>query len=219
LNVEFDRPFLARLRERLSPRTWGLEWIALAAALLGLLSQLWPMSMREQLITRGIYTDATVNAVIRFNQRNQRWGTGRKIGATLTLYLIDLTWRDERGRRQTVTALHVSAPDAVRLGLDAVRAAPAPEHVVPIRFFPVEHPEMLEADRRELELSETDKQESNIAPPCRPRHRCERILIDELNSLNAKKFGDRPEAGLTLVALLVFAAMLAVRAIALLVLG
>jgi hypothetical protein len=45
------------------------------------------------------------------------------------------------------------------------------------------------------------------------------VLIDRINTLDAKKFGDRPEAGLPIVGLLVFAAMLAVRAIGLIMLG
>ena len=211
-------PFLNRLRERLSPRTWALEWVALAVALLGLVSQLspglWPMSLRERLVVEGEVAEATIHAVTRFNMRNTRWGTDKKIGATLPVYLLDMSWRDERGRLHAVTGYHLIEADAAKLGLNRNPAEAGTQ--VRIRYLPMANPALIENDRRELEA---ESPRSDTLPPCRPHNRCERVLIDRINSLEAKKFGDRPEAGLTLVGLMVFAAMLAVRAIGLIMLG
>jgi hypothetical protein len=211
-------PFLTRLRERLSPRTWALEWLALALALLGLVSQalpgVWPMSQRERLLLEGETADATVHAVARFNMRNTRWGTDKKIGATLPVYLLNISWRDERGRQHAVTGYHLIESDAAKLGLN--RNSGETGGRLRIRYLPLDDPALIEHDRRELEA---ELRSTESLPPCRPFNRCERLLIDELNTFNAKKFGDRPEAGLTIVGLLVFAAMLAVRAIGLIILG
>jgi hypothetical protein len=211
-------PFLTRLRQRLSPRTWGLEWIALAVALLGLVSQLmpglWPMSLRERLLVEGDVAEATIHAVTRFNQRNTRWGTGKKIGATLPIYLLDLSWRDERGQLNAVSGYHLIEADANKLGLTNNPGRVGTQ--VRIRYLPLEPAALIESDRRELEA---EHRTSETLPPCRPANRCERVLIDQINTFEAKKFGDRPEAGLTIVGLLVFAAMLVVRTIGLIVLG
>jgi hypothetical protein len=206
-------PFLARLRERLSPRTWALEWVALVAALLGLISQalpqLWPLSMRERLLIEGDAAEATVQAITRINLRNVRWGTDKKIGATRPVYLLDLTWSDWRGHRQRVAGFTIYASDAAKLRLDRT-VGETPTHVR-IRYL---LPAIL-ATEPVLAAADPDL----VPPPCQPAHLCERVLIEDINTLNAKKFGDRPEPGLTIIALLVFAAMLAVRAIALVMLG
>jgi hypothetical protein len=213
-----DPPFLARLRERLSPRTWALEWVALAVALVGLVSQalpgLWPMSLREQVVVEGEVDDATVHAVTRFNQRNTRWGTDKKIGATRAVYLLDLSWRDERGRLQAVTGFQMIEPDAVKLGLTGSIGTAGKQ--VRIRYLSLDDPGLIEQDRIEREA---EHRLTDAMPPCRPLHQCRRVLIDHINTLDAKKFGDRPEAGLAIVGLLVFVAMLAVRTIGLIVLG
>jgi hypothetical protein len=202
--------FAARLRERLSPQTWALEWLALGVALLGLLSPLWPMSMREQLVADGLHADAVIERVTRFNQRNQRWGTTKKIGATLPVYLLDMRWTDERGRRIAITAFHVNESDAVKLGLDR---APGGERTLPIRYFlpPAAADEANEG--RAMAVS------SDVPTPCYPEAQCQLVLLEGVHTFDAKKFGDRPESGLTLVGLLVFLAMLGVRTVGLVLMG
>jgi hypothetical protein len=213
-----DQPFLTRLRERLSPRTWALEWVALAVALLGLVSQLlpglWPMSLRERLVVEGEVADATVHAVMRFNIRNARWGTDKKIGATRAVYLIDLSWRDERGRRHSVFSFQLIDADATKLGLNRIPGDA--EKQVRIRYLPLDDVALIDSDRRELDV---EPRTTDAPPLCRPSHQCRHVLIDQINTLDAKKFGDRPEATLTITGLLVFAAMLMVRTIGLIVLG
>jgi hypothetical protein len=216
--VNRDEPFLIRLRERLSLRTWALEWVALAVAAVGLVSQLlpglWPLSLRERLVVEGEVADATVEAVTRFNIRNTRWGTDKKIGATRPVYLVDLSWRDERGRRQAVSNYHLIEADAAKLGLNRNPGDTAKQ--VRIRYLPLDSPALIESDRRELE---SEPRNWDAVPPCRPSHQCQHVLIDQINTFDAKKFGDRPEATLAITGLLVFVAMLAVRAIGLIVLG
>jgi hypothetical protein len=208
--VKLISPVLtAKLRERLSPRTWALEWLALGVALLGLFSPLWPMSMRERLVAEGHYADAKIERVTRFNQRNQRWGTTKKIGATLPVYLLDLSWSDDRGSILAVSAFHVSDSDAVKIGLD--RGAKSPGTVL-IRYFSPDGAIAHDSPGRAEAIGDTP-------PLCYPEPLCERVLLDAVNTIDAKKFGDRPEAGLTVVGLLVFAAMLAVRALALILIG
>jgi hypothetical protein len=218
MSLGTDQLFLARLRERLSPRTWALEWIALGVALLGLVSQLlpglWPMSLRERLLVEGEVADANIHAITRSNIRNLRWGTDKKIGATRAVYLLDLSWRDERGRRHAVSNYQLIEADAANLGLNRIPGDVTKP--IRIRYLPLDNPTLIQDDRRELEV---EPRPSDTVPSCRPTRQCQRVLIDQINTLDAKKFGDRPEAGLAIVGLLVFAAMLAVRAIGLLVLG
>jgi hypothetical protein len=204
--------FAARLRERLSPRTWALEWVALAASVFGLLSQiapqLWPPSLREQVLLHGEVADATVRSVTRVERRNTRWGTEKKIGARLIVYHVDLRWNDHGAH--AVSNFPVGAGDAAKLGLDAAK----PPTALRIRYLP---PDTGRGIREEPAADATTA--SGAPETCRPARLCERVVIDAVNSLDAKKFGDRPEATLAVTGLLVFAAMLAVRAIGLIVLG
>jgi hypothetical protein len=201
-------PFSTRLRERLSPRMWGLEWLALAAALLGLAPQIWPMSMRERVLLHGEVADASLHAVTRIEHRNNRWGTDKKLGARLIVYHVDFSFR---GIASTVGVQHfqVGASDAAKLGLDSAN----PPDFLRIRHLPPE------SDRYADEELAAAASKPDVPKSCRPAKLCERVLIDRINTLDAKKFGDRPEAGLTIVGVLVFAAMLAVRAIGLIMLG
>jgi hypothetical protein len=211
----FWTSFRARLVERLSPRTWALEWLALAVAVLGLAGQLWPqiwpMSLREQLVAEGELAEAKVASVTLFNQRNTRWGTTKKIGATLPVYLLDLSWEDSAGTRLAVVSFPVSYSDGNALKLNLV-PAPLPAKLR-IRFL------LPQAGMSGTPGDQPPVQAADAPPPCYPAALCVRVLLDAVNSADARKFGDRPEPGLALVGLLVFVAMLGFRALVLLLYG